>query len=154
MNRIPAESRAYSRYPFLADETALEQFIRDWNAGTLSRPAWTHAAHIAVASYYAFDRDVEALFSVMRPGILSLNERLGTANTEDSGYHETLTRFWSTVLVAFAQKQRLPSRFELVDKAVETYGEARDFHRAYYSFDVVKDRRARREWVAPDLQSL
>jgi hypothetical protein len=33
---------------------------------------------------------------------------------------------------------------------MQMFGEDRDRHRLFYSFDVVKDRRARCEWVAPD----
>lgn len=34
--------------------------------------------------------------------------------------------------------------------AVSAFGTDRDRFRLFYSFDVVRDRRARREWVAPD----
>jgi hypothetical protein len=42
------------------------------------------------------------------------------------------------------------TRFEAVKHATELFGKERDRHRFYYSFDVVKDRRARREWIKPD----
>jgi len=38
-----------------------------------------------------------------------------------------------------------------VRAAVAAFGSERDRFRQFYSFDVVRDRRARREWVAPDL---
>src|SRR5579883_2342812 len=151
---VPLRSTSAERYPFLADEATLEQFVREWNAGALSRSAWTHAAHVAVAAYYAFDHDADRLFARMKTGIRNLNECLGVVNSEDSGYHETLTRFWSITLKVFAESQASPSRFELVTEAVIAFGENRDLHRAYYSFDVVANRHARREWVEPDLQPI
>jgi hypothetical protein len=42
------------------------------------------------------------------------------------------------------------AKFEAVRSAVETFGPQRDRHKRYYTFDVVHDRRARREWVEPD----
>jgi hypothetical protein len=37
---------------------------------------------------------------------------------------------------------------------VRLFGEDRDLPNLFYSFDVVRDRRARSEWVAPDLEPL
>jgi hypothetical protein len=87
----------------------------------------------------------------MKTGILHHNTSVGTANTEDNGYHETLTRFWSSEIGQFVRAGRFGSRLEAVRAAVAAFGAKRDRFRRFYSFDVVRDRRARREWVAPDL---
>jgi hypothetical protein len=42
------------------------------------------------------------------------------------------------------------SRLEAVRAAVALYGANRDRYKSFYSFDVARDRRARREWIAPD----
>ena len=42
------------------------------------------------------------------------------------------------------------SRLEAVRATVLAYGKDRDRYKLFYTFDVVRDRRARREWVAPD----
>jgi len=75
---------------------------------------------------------------------------VGTPNTEDNGYHETLTRFWAGEIGEFIRSGRFPSRLEAVRAAVAEFGADRDRFRLFYRFDVVRDRRARREWVAPD----
>ena len=87
-------------------------------------------------------------------GILHFNDCVGTANTEDSGYHETLTRFWAGIVGGFVRVRQFPSRFEAVREAVRQFGEDRDRHRLYYGFDVVRDRRARREWIEPDREPI
>jgi len=66
-----------------------------------------------------------------------------------TGYR-TLTRFWSGQVGKLVRKGRFASRRAAVREAMQMFGEDRDRHRLFYSFDVVKDRRARREWVAPD----
>lgn len=137
--------------PHLADEAALDAFLQAWRAGRLPKSAWTHAAHVAVCAAEAWGGGtVDEVSSAMRRGIVAYNEAVGTANTATSGYHETLTRFWAGVIVAHLRAAAAPSRIEAVRSAVAALGAARGLHAAYYSFDVVADRRARAEWVPPD----
>jgi flavin reductase (DIM6/NTAB) family NADH-FMN oxidoreductase RutF len=146
--------RAFCRlhlwYPFLESEGALDDFVERWKLGTLSKTSWTHGAHVAVAAYLAFEYAPKEALDLTRAGILHFNTCVGTPNTEDSGYHETLTRFWSSQVGNLVRGGRFASRLEAVRQAIQLFGEDRDRHRLYYSFDVVRDRRARREWVAPD----
>lgn len=138
-------------YALLENEVELQRFVEAWKAGRLPKPEWTHAAHVGVAAYFAFDHAAEATFAIMKTGILHHNTSVGTANTEDNGYHETLTRFWSTEIGEFVRAGRFGLRLEAVRAAVAAFGSERDRFRHFYSFDVARDRRARREWVAPDL---
>lgn len=137
-------------FSFLQSETALQEFVETWKSGKLPKSAWTHAAHVTMAAYFAFDHALEATFAIMKAGILHHNTSVGTPNTEDNGYHETLTRFWSAEIGEFVRSGRFASRLEAVRAAVAVYGEDRDRYRLSYSFDVLRDRRARREWIAPD----
>jgi hypothetical protein len=137
-------------HAFLESQTALQQFVEAWKAGRLPKPAWTHAAHVAMAAYFAFDHAADATFAIMKAGILHHNTSVGTPNTEDNGYHETLTRFWASEIGEFVRSGHFKSRLEATRAAVSAFGGDRDRYRLFYSFDVVRDRRARREWVAPD----
>ncbi len=144
------DGRSHLRYPFLESEAALDDFISRWRTGTLPKSSWTHGTHVAVAAYLAFDHPQEDALNLTRSGIVHFNTCVGTANTEDSGYHETLTRFWSGEIGNVVRAGRFPSRLAAVRHAVQRFGEDRQRHRLFYTFDVVKDLRARREWVAPD----
>jgi hypothetical protein len=137
-------------FDFLENGTLLQGFVETWKAGKLPKAEWTHAAHVAVAAYFAFDHAAEATFAIMKTGILHHNMSVGTPNTEDNGYHETLTRFWSSEIGEFVRANRFASRLDAVRAAVSDFGTNRDRFRQFYSFDVVRDRRARREWVPPD----
>jgi hypothetical protein len=137
--------------PFLEDATALDAFVEQWREGTLEKSAWTHAAHVGVAGYFALDNTAEGVFARMKRGILHLNDRTGVVNGPDSGYHETLTQFWSNIITESVHAARLRSRFEAAAYAVRMFGDKRDLPKRYYSFDVIRDRRARAGWVAPDL---
>jgi len=140
-------------FALLESEGSLQQFVEAWKAGKLPKAEWTHAAHVAMAAYFAFDHAAAATFAIMKAGILHHNTSVGTPNTEDNGYHETLTRFWSSEIGEFVRAGRYHSRLEAVHAAVSAFGSDRDRFRRFYSFDVVRDRRARREWVAPDRQA-
>jgi flavin reductase (DIM6/NTAB) family NADH-FMN oxidoreductase RutF len=146
--------RLHLHYPFLNSEQTLEEFLRLWESGVLPRSSWTHGAHVAVAAYYAFDHLEETAFQMTKSSILHFNVCVGTANTEDSGYHETLTRVCAGIVGGFVRSGQFPSRFEAVRHAVKQFGEDRDRHRLHYSFDVVRDRRARREWIQPDRETV
>jgi hypothetical protein len=137
------------RYKFIESRDMLEKFMAAWEAGALPKAEWTHGAHVAVGAYYAV-RHPSTAFERTRSGILRYNAAVGTANTDTSGYHETLTRLWSLVLAKITEGFTDP--WEAVIHAVAKFGEARDLHCAYYSFDVVRSVEARRTWVPPDLQ--
>ena len=133
------------------DEERLTLLVRAFEQGTLPRERWTHAAHLAVGSHYVFTLGHEAAVPVMRSGVRAYNEAVGTPNTDTRGYHETLTRIWLLTLARLMQAGAPASRTAFAQLAVERYGNRRDLHRSLYSFDVVNDVQARREWVEPDL---
>jgi hypothetical protein len=131
-----------------ANIEALENFIAQWEAGVLPKAQWTHAAHVGVGTYYAV-RFPDCALDKTREGIIRYNQAVGTANTDTSGYHETLTRFWAGILAR--ELEGIEDPLAAVRQAVERYGDQRRLHERYYSFDVVKSVHARRSWMAPDL---
>jgi hypothetical protein len=149
-----ASYRLHLDYPFLAGEDALDTFVHHWRTGVLPKNAWTHAAHVAVTGYHAFDHSPDDVFTEMKRGIVHFNSCTGVVDGPDSGYHETLTRFWSNTISHTVRDARPDSRLDAANYAVRLFGEDRDLASLYYSFDVVRDRRARREWVNPDLEPL
>lgn len=146
----PISSLENTSHPFLESDNALDHFFHQWQAGTLPKSSWTHAAHVAMAACLAFDHPPDRALELTRSGIIHHNESVGTANTETSGYHETLTRFWSGIIGDTVRSGNFPSRFEAVRHAIAKFGNDRGAFRPFYSFDVVNDRRARREWIPPD----
>ena len=72
------------------DDT-LDQLAAAFTALTLSKPAWTHAAHLRVGAWHVHHLGAERALETLRPGIRRLNESHGVANTASGGYHETIT---------------------------------------------------------------
>ncbi len=137
-------------YPFLASETSLREFVRQWELHALPKAEWTHAAHVAVCAFYAATFGPAKALRRMREGIPLYNVAVGGQNTEDSGYHETLTCLWAKIVGDFVAARQFASPFAAVEATVLRYGQERKLHEMFYTFDVVADRRARREWVPPD----
>jgi hypothetical protein len=138
------------RYAFAETPETMATFVDAWHAGRVTRAEWTHGAHVAVCAWYAAGRDPEATFVIMKAGILDFARAWGIVHTPTSGYHETLTRFWTLVIVAHVQACGATSRWDAVRAALARFGEDRDLPRRCYSFDVVGNVRARAEWVPPD----
>jgi glutathione S-transferase len=65
-----------------------------FEAGTLPRACWTHAAHLAVALWTLSRLSPEAALTHLRERIRGYNAATGTANSDHSGYHETITRWF------------------------------------------------------------
>ncbi|MEO5821799.1 MAG: hypothetical protein ABIT71_14955 [Vicinamibacteraceae bacterium] len=137
-------------HPFVDTPATLETFVAAWHAGGVSRAEWTHGAHVAVCAYYAFEREPDATFAIVKAGILAFARASGIVHTATSGYHETLTRFWTLVIAAHVRERGAASRWEAARAALDRFGDDRDLPQRAYSFDVVRDVRARAEWVAPD----
>src|SRR5579864_318442 len=136
-------------YEFLASRETFDAFVAAWENCKLPADRWSHAAHVAVAACYAVG-DPEMALKHTRCGIVRYNESVGTANTDTSGYHETLTCLWAGIVKRFVEG--LADPYIAAIYAVDKFGEDRDLHCLYYSFDVVRDAVARRSWIAPDLE--
>lgn len=135
---------------FLASEAAFADFIAAFERGDWPKSMWTHAAHLAVATWYLLLLPEAEATERVRQGIRSYNEAVGTRNTEDSGYHETLTLFWLGIIAARLSWPEVPRNpLDAARWIVAEFGSRRDLFRDYYSFDVVNSREARAKWVPP-----
>jgi hypothetical protein len=131
------------------------EILHGFEDGSFPKEQWNHAAHLRVAGCYLLGHPVEEALRRMREGVRRYNEATGGKNSEDSGYHETLTCFWIAVAGGFLAA--LLGRMTAADKIqalVDEFGSRRDLFREYYGFDVVKSREARAGWVEPDLKAL
>lgn len=118
----------------------MNDFIARFEAGTLTKEEWTHAAHLRMAHWYVWNFPSEEAGLRIRNGIRHLNECLGGQNTEDSGFHETLTEFW-------IREVRKMGR-ENLDAVLALPA---NLWRRDYTTDLPKDRFARREYLKPEV---
>jgi hypothetical protein len=128
-----------------------EQFLNK----TLPKEAWTHQAHLAVAFVVVNQLKEEAMVvDRLRAHIKAYNVSVGTENTDQSGYHETLTIFWVKVVSQFltqSRNQEVDSNFDVFVKSMlATSG----FPFLFYTKELLFSIPARKYWVEPDLLPL
>ncbi len=137
---------------FMGSEADLDGMIYGFENGSLPRAEWTHAAHLALCASYVLegDRDGISPLDRLRANIPKYNVSQGGANTEDSGYHETLTCFWHQTIRDYIAC--LPTEFdrlEIIGEVVNRFINQRDLFAKFYNFDVVNSREARARWISP-----
>lgn len=118
---------------------------------SLPKADWTHAAHCAAGIYLLTKRrDIDV--AVALPGIIwRYNEASGTANTDNDGYHETITRFYIALIGAYlAVAPHGLSLGELVERFMSSPLGARDLPLKFWSKERLMSVEARRVWMAPD----
>lgn len=79
--------------------TAPDEAAADLLAGavlgrTLPKAAWDHEAHLTFAYATVRAHGVGVALPLLRTAIRQYNESTATPNTDDSGYHETLTAYY------------------------------------------------------------
>ena len=132
-----------------------EVLVRLFLDRSLPKPAWTHVAHLRVGLWHVRRFGAVRAIELLRERISCYNEAVGTANTNTSGYHETLTVFYVKVIDAFvsADASRAQAAGTLERRLLEAVGD-RELPLRYYSRECLFSTEARRQWVAPDLQPL
>jgi hypothetical protein len=131
----------------------IERIGRGLEDRSLPKPEWTHAAHFAAAFWLLREPGRDALREL--PGMIrAYNEATGVANTDSSGYHETIT-----LASLRAARAWLATRSDMpLDEALKAllsaqYGRS-DWLLTYWSKPVLFSVTARRSWVEPDLNPL
>jgi hypothetical protein len=139
--------------PFTDDDAVRAVLTAFW-VGTLPRSAWNHRAHLTVA--LALSRTVPPanLLDATRREILRFNDAIGIVSTPEQGYHETLTAFYTHVVLLHAAQHPTPASVCADANALyERWGD-RELPLRYYSRAVLFSPDARARWTPPDLLSL
>ena len=133
-------------------EPEIDTFIEAFEAGTLDKSRWTHAAHVLTGACYVHSFGEAAATARMRERVSAFNLAVGGKNTFTSGYHETITVFWIKLLAAHHSPEE--SRASFAHRAVRELAYNRSIYADFYDFDLVASTEARRVWIAPNLRDL
>jgi hypothetical protein len=117
----------------------------------LPKEEWTHNAHIAVA-FIELDtcKDFDNALISLRNKIREYNLSVGTENTDISGYHETLTVFWLTVINEFYSTNSCEDIDDMYNSFTKTIFALPTFPTLFYSKELLFTKIARHNWVEPD----
>jgi hypothetical protein len=124
-------------------------------ACTLTRPEWTHEAHLAATAYLLLRRpDVD--LDAELPGIIRrFNESVGGVNSDTEGYHETITRcFLHGVRVFLKEADLSVPLYALANELLLSPMGRRDWPLRFYSRERLFSVEARRAYVEADLAAI
>jgi hypothetical protein len=139
----------HSFIPFSQNEE-IAAISRGFTERTLPKAEWTHAAHFAVALWLIANDAGHTMPGMIR----AYNEALGGANTDSSGYHETITLASIRAARAFLnERHHLPLYVVCNELMASPLGKS-DWLFAYWSRTLLFSIEARRTWVEPDLKPL
>jgi hypothetical protein len=121
---------------------------------TLPKSAWTHAAHFAATVWMLRCRpDLDA--SVALPqAIRAYNESTGVANTETSGYHETISQASLRAARACVDRDTSTPLFEICNAILTTKLGRSGWLLEYWTRSRLFSPEARKSWVAADICDL
>jgi hypothetical protein len=129
--------------------------VSQFEAGTLPKSLWTHEAHLTMALWHITQSpDVWSAICIIKDRIIGYNRIVGTCNTGESGYHETITIFWALQLFDFWQEnQELPFA-SLAEKLVhDSRFKDTAYIKQFYDGATLKSPQARATYVAPAVKS-
>jgi hypothetical protein len=140
---------------FYGAAAEVESLVRGFESCTLPHSKWTHAAHLTVALWYLVHHPPECATALVREGIKRYNAANGIVTTETSGYHETLTLFWLSLVRIYLSSVSSETH-SLLSLANGVIGRCGNKHLPleYYSRERLFSLEARRTWVEPDLKEL
>lgn len=139
--------------PFTSDEE-IATIGRGLLDRTLPKTAWTHAAHFAATLWLLRCRPEVEISREMQGIIRGYNEATGGANTDTSGYHETITQ--ASIRAARAFLVEVPPRplFVTCNALMHSRLGAPEWLLEHWTRPRLFSVEARREWVEPDIKEL
>jgi hypothetical protein len=121
---------------------------------TLPKSAWTHGAHFAAALWLLTRYPDTDVLGRLRESIRAYNESTGVANTDSSGYHETITQASIRAARAFLVNGPPRPLFETCNALMASPLGESGWLLAYWSRPRLFSAEARRAWLDPDIREL
>ena len=138
---------------YFSSDVAIERIGVGVAERTLPKPEWTHAAHFA-AAFWVLRRSGMHAERDMPKLIRAYNLATGVANTDSSGYHETITLASLRAARHWLSQRPDKALHEALDELLDSeYGRS-DWLLEYWSKPVLFSVMARRAWIDPDRKPL
>ena len=132
-----------------------KKLIQQFENGDLPKEKWTHEAHFVMALWYCSHQPLPLAIESIKEGIKNYNISVGGANTDDSGYHETITVFYTRLIINYILQGDLCQPFENRLAALSQQSFLlKDFPLRYYTKELLMSKDARKKWTPPDIQPL
>ncbi|WP_343688322.1 hypothetical protein [Chitinophaga sp.] len=127
--------------------TLIEQFENC----TLPKEEWTHENHFVMAFWYCIKYPLPEAVQRISNGIRQYNESVGGQNTADTGYHETITLFYTSVIADYVITHKINTfTADIVADFLQQPFLNKQFITRFYSEAYLMSKEARLQWQAPD----
>jgi len=132
----------------------IDLLVYKFKERSLPKAEWTHEAHLTVAIWHMSNDDFFEAICQLKSGIILLNASHQTENTSKSGYHETLTIFWSKVIFLFIKANANLPIEHLVNKFLNSEFADKTLPYKFYQKDDLFSAMARSINIEPTLKKL
>lgn len=132
----------------------IDTLVSKFDNKTLPKSEWTHEAHLIIGIWHLFRFDFEIAAILIKSKIKSYNTSIGTHNTEDAGYHETLTIFWIINLKNYITQNSVYTIEKIVNSFLVNRKSNKNITQEYYSKEILFSKQARKTWVNGDLKQI
>lgn len=130
----------------------IDALLASFTAAEIPPDLWNHRRHLTYAADVAYAcADFVVTLATIRAGIRRFNAASGITSTPSSGYHETVTHFWTRKVVDLLQPEE--DRLTFVNRVLERLGTGAEIF-DHYRHDTIMSPAARAAYVAPDLRPL
>ena len=124
------------------------RLVRQFEDCTLPKEEWTHTAHFIMALWYCMQLPLPRAVERIRNGIRAYNVSIGGANTDTSGYHETITLFYITRISDYVVTAGVD---RLTDEALAGFLQQpfldKDYLSRFYAAEELMSKEARKSWM-------
>jgi hypothetical protein len=127
------------------------KLIEQFENCTLPKEEWTHENHFVVALWYCIKCPLPEAIQKISNGIKKYNESVGGQNTDDAGYHETITLFYTSAVADYLITRKITSvTAEILHDFLQQPFLKKEFISRFYSQEYLMSKEARLQWRAPD----
>ncbi len=139
-------------------EADILHLITRFRERTLPIEEWTHHAHLLVALWHVREYGALASVCLLRGLIISYNTIVGTPNTTERGYHETLTLFWIAIIDQWLNKRATTEEeshdlLTVCNDFLTSKHATRELPLQYYKREDLFSIHARALWLVPTEQA-
>jgi hypothetical protein len=125
-----------------------DEFLAAFESAAISRPDWTHEAHVRMAWLYLSRLPFAEALHQVRTGIQKLNARIGSPD----GYHETITVAFVRVIASRLERGECYAAFR--ERNPEVFDRKLGALLHHYTKERLYSAEARRAFIDPDVKPL
>ena len=132
----------------------IKDLVTKFSEKNLPKTEWTHQAHILVALWHNANYDFDTALLMVKDKIKAYNISVGTLNTDEAGYHETLTIFWMILTRQYLLRHPKLSFEVACHQFLHSEYASKTYPFEYYSRKILFSKKARKSWINGDIQPI